>query len=171
MPKGDGSVPFYEWSDAMSVGVPLLDSDHQALVALINRLHDTLDGEEAEGEAVDVFDSLIAYLEIHLAREERVMEACNFPGLREQRDDHAGFIHHIYAVRDRYDAENGPAILGELLMFLKLWFRNHVLSKDVALRRFAEVDPRANEVAETFGPGLSDLDRAKSLGREAEPES
>ncbi len=163
-------MPFYEWSDSMSVGVPRLDSDHQALVALINRLHDAMNESEAEGVAADVFDSLIAYLEIHLAREERVMEACEFPGLREQRDDHAGFIHHIYETRDRYEAEEDPAILGELLVFLKTWFRNHVLSKDVALRRFAEADPRANEVAEIFGPGLSDMDRAKPLQPPSEPD-
>lgn len=164
-------MPFYEWSGSMSVGVPLLDSDHRALIGLINRLHDSLHGENGGRDPTEVFDSLIAYLEIHLAREERVMEACRFPGLREQRDDHAGFIHHVYEARDRYEAEADPAILGELLMYLKVWFRNHVLSKDVALRRFAEADPRANEVAETFGPGLSDMDRAQPLRPKSEPET
>lgn len=159
--KRNESVPFYEWSNSMSVGVPLIDSDHQALVGLINRLHETLG--DGGCEAAEVFDSLIAYLEIHLAREERVMEACKFPGLREQRDDHAGFINTVYEARDRYDQVADPAILAELLVYLKSWFRNHVLSKDVALRRFAAADPRANEVAEIFGPGLSDMDPAPPL--------
>ncbi len=154
----------------MSVGVPLIDSDHQALVGLINRLHESLNGGDGGGGGddgdhgvVEIFDSLIAYLEIHLAREERVMEACKFPGLREQRDDHVGFIHSVYAARDRYEEDPDPAILGELLVLLKAWFRNHVLCKDVALKRFAEADPRANEIAEMFGPGLSDMDPAPPL--------
>jgi len=156
-------MSFYEWSDSMSVGVRLLDSDHQALIPLINRLHDSLSAGTADSNPVDVFDSLIAYLEIHLAREERVMEACKFPGLRGQREDHADFIHHVYRARDRYEEEHNPAILSDVLVFFKVWYRNHVLSKDVALRRFAEADPRANEVAEIFGPGLCDMERAKSL--------
>jgi len=156
-------MSFYEWSGRMSVGVPLLDSDHQALIGVINRLHDSVDDGGDGRDPTEVFDSLIAYLEIHLAREERVMEACKFPGLREQRDEHIGFIHHVYEARDRYEAEADPAILGELLSFLKAWFRNHVLCKDVALRRFAEMDPRANEVAESFGPGLRDMDSSQPL--------
>ncbi len=154
----------------MSVGVPLLDSDHQALIGLINKLHDSLKTGGDQPEPAMVFDSLIAYLEIHLAREERVMEACKFPGLREQRDDHAGFIQHVYEARDQYEADGDPAVVGELLVFLKAWFRNHVLSKDVALRRFAEADPRANAVAESFGPGLSDMDPAPLPGPEADSE-
>ncbi len=155
----------------MSVGVPLLDSDHQALVALINRMHESLNAGDTETDPVEVFDSLIAYLEIHLAREERVMEACGFPGLREQRDDHAGFIQYIYDTRDRYETDKDPSFLVEMLEFLNAWFRNHVLSKDVALRRFAEADPRANEVAEIFGPGLSDMERAPPPVPEPELES
>ena len=156
-------MSFYEWSGRMSVGVPLLDSDHQALIGVINRLHDSVDDGGDGRDPTEVFDNLIAYLEIHLAREERVMEACKFPGLREQRDEHIGFIHHVYEARDRYEAEADPAILGEMLSFLKSWFRNHVLSKDVALRRFAETDPRANEMAKSFGPGLRDMDSSQPL--------
>lgn len=152
----------------MSVGVPLLDSDHQALIGLINKLHDSLETGDDQPEPAMVFDSLIAYLEIHLAREERVMEACKFPGLRGQREDHADFIHHVYGARERYEADNDPAILGDVLVFFKVWYRNHVLSKDVALRRFAEADPRANAVAVKFGPGLSDMDPAPPLGLDAD---
>jgi hemerythrin len=43
-------MSFYEWSEFMSVGVPLLDSDHKALIQLINQLHDALeDKEESSG--------------------------------------------------------------------------------------------------------------------------
>ncbi len=156
-------MAFYEWSDSMSVGVRLLDSDNKALIPLINKLHDSCRGGTLESDPLDIYDSLIAYLEIHLAREERVMEACKFPGLRGQREDHADFINRVYQARDQYEAEHDPAILGSVLMYFKVWYRNHVLSKDVALRRFAEADPRANEVAEIFGPGLRDMDRAKPI--------
>ena len=38
-------MPFFTWTDAMSVGVPVLDSDHKALIDLINSLHEGLGGE------------------------------------------------------------------------------------------------------------------------------
>ncbi len=32
-------MPYYLWTESMSVGIPLLDEDHKALIRLINRLH------------------------------------------------------------------------------------------------------------------------------------
>ena len=43
-------MSFFEWNDGMSVGAHLIDSDHRALIAIINELHDML--EETDG-AVD----------------------------------------------------------------------------------------------------------------------
>ena len=41
------SIMFYKWNDSMSVGVPLIDNDHRALIHLINRLHESVRAQDA----------------------------------------------------------------------------------------------------------------------------
>ena len=149
-------MPFYKWCESMSVGVALLDSDHQALIHLINRLHETLEGEEDQGVLDEIFDRLVAYVDHHFAREEMVMEACGYPLADGHREEHRRFTQEIRYVRDRY-LKGGDAGIGqELLEFLKNWLSHHILIQDMDYKTFAEGDPRANEAAERFGPGLSE---------------
>ena len=65
----------------MSVGAHLIDSDHRALIAIINELHDML--EETDG-AVDhvVFakgsKELVTYTQYHFSREESMLCAVKY---------------------------------------------------------------------------------------------
>ena len=65
-------MPFYEWSEAMSVGLPVLDSDHKALITLINTLHKELELDEEPAKLAEVFEKLVLYGDYHFAREESV---------------------------------------------------------------------------------------------------
>lgn len=145
-------MAFMEWSPAISVGVPLIDADHRAFIRLVNRLHDNVEAGAKEEDLADMFDRLIAYAEIHLAREEKVMEVCGFPNLARHAEEHAGFTHTIYALRERYAEIGDTAVFRDLLAYLKGWFETHVAGQDTALHRFAADNPQANDVAAAFGP-------------------
>ena len=149
-------MPFYQWCESMSVGVALLDSDHRALIHLINRLHEYLEREEGEAVLHEIFDKLVAYIDYHFAREEKVMEACEYPLLDGHREDHLRFTQEIQYVRDRYVKSADAEIGQELLDFLKNWLTHHILVQDMDYKTFAEGDPRANDAAPQFGPGLSE---------------
>ena len=95
-------MPFYEWSERMSVGVAELDSDHQALIQLINRLHDALENNEGRLALDQIFESLAVYIETHFAHEEQVMEACGYPEISEHKKEHLKFTRNIHYIRDRY---------------------------------------------------------------------
>jgi hemerythrin len=123
-------MAFYEWTETMSVGVDLFDSDHKALIGLINRLHESLEGDEP-APLGEIFDTLIAYAELHFAREEK------------------GF-------RERYPGGSDPARTGELLDYLKLWLNHHILIQDMAYKPYAAGDREVERVARSFGPGLAD---------------
>ena len=155
-------MSFYEWSKAMSVGVELIDSDHQALIDLINRLHQAASGESSEQSMRDVFDSLIAYTEIHFCREEKVMQACGFPGLATHHDDHAEFTGRVYEIRKKLQSGDESPITNELFEYLKGWLNAHILIQDMAYKPYASGNSRAADVARSFGPGLferpSDID-------------
>ena len=162
-------MPFYEWSESMSVGVPLIDSDHRALIDLINRLHDALEYGAGPSDMDQVFQSLVAYIEFHFAREEAVLAACGYPSLAEHQAEHDRFTADMRYTRDRYFS-GGEAGLGpHLLAFLKDWLNNHILVEDMAYRPFLEDVAKVERAALRFGPGLSDPDPTPPPPRPAGP--
>ncbi len=149
-------MPFYQWCESMSVGVALLDSDHQAMIHLINRLHEYLETEEEPAVLDETFDRLVAYIDYHFAREEKVMEACDYPSADDHREEHLRFTQQVRYVRDRY-VKGGDARIGQdLLDFLKNWLTHHILVQDMEYKPHTAGDPRAIDAAQRFGPGLSE---------------
>ena len=149
-------MAFYEWTEAMSVGVDLIDSDHKALIDLINRLHEGMSGEAGDAAMQDVFDTLIAYTEIHFAREEKVMQACDFPALPTHVDEHVDFTRRVYDIREKFLAGGESPVTQELLDYLKNWLNAHILIQDMAYMPYAKGKPKVAGIARSFGPGLSE---------------
>ena len=135
--------------------VDVLDSDHKALIALINRLHDDLEAGRA-APLEPVLDRLIAYVEFHFAREERVMEACCFPGLDFHREEHEAFAQQVDEARRRLARDGPAAVTVDLLDYLKGWLNAHILIQDKAYQPHVENNPAVEAAADALGPGLSD---------------
>jgi hemerythrin-like metal-binding protein len=153
-------MPFYQWSETMSVGVALLDSDHKALIATINQLHRAVQ-EGDEPEILDqIFDALVAYVEHHFAREEEVMTACGYPAAAAHKTEHLRFAQDMHYTRDRYFRGEEAAIGRELLDYLKDWLNRHILIEDMAYRPYVEGRRQVVQVAEALGPGLFERDAA-----------
>lgn len=147
---------FYEWNESMSVGVPLIDNDHKALIHLINRLHENV----SAGGTYDVLDNLLDrladYIDIHFTREERVLEACAYPEIEGHKIEHTEFINYVKGLRNEFTAETSPELAGDLAEYLKDWLSHHILIQDMAYRPCAEGNADATRIAEAFGPGLFD---------------
>ena len=149
-------MPFYKWSEAMSVGLPVLDSDHKALIDLINSLHNELVLDEDSTKFDEFFEQLVIYIDYHFAREERVMQACDYPAFEAHREEHRQLAQEMHHIRDRYIRGGETRIGQELLTFLKNWLNHHILIQDMDYKNHTERNARASEAAESFGPGLSD---------------
>lgn len=153
-------MSFYKWSESMSVGVPLLDSDHQALIQLINQLHNALEDEDELSVLDQIFENLVVYVELHFEREEQVMEACGYPAIAEHKEEHLCFFENMRYMHDRYFNAEGAGVGRELLVYLKDWLNHHILIQDMAYKPYAEDNDLADEVARIFGLGLLELNRA-----------
>ncbi len=84
----------FTWTANMSVGSETIDSDHRALIELINRVGDIATGK-GSAEIGDVLDGLIAYIEFHFAYEEKMMMAAGYAGVERHAAEHASFTDHI----------------------------------------------------------------------------
>ncbi len=79
------------WTSAMSVGVPELDEDHRVLIRIINQLAESEKNRNHAGILRQSLYSLLRYVEFHFAREERVLAACDFPGMTHHKQEHRAF--------------------------------------------------------------------------------
>lgn len=148
-----------DWTDAMSVGAPLIDSDHRALIAIVNGLHDALERDGAPtGPALGaLFRKLVIYTQYHFSREESMMQACRYPGTRDHAVEHGGFVQFVYDIRNRLARAEEHSDLAEVLDYLKAWLTHHILVVDAAYRPFLAGSQPATEAGWRFGPGLAEV--------------
>lgn len=140
-------MAIYEWSKFMSVGVEELDSDHKAIICLINRLHDSLQSGPESVDLGEIFDSLIAYIEWHFARGEEIMEASGYPGVANHRAEHVAFARYIFKARDSYRGGANPAMARGLLDYLWNWIERHILILDKPYRPYVVDNPTTSRLA------------------------
>lgn len=140
------------WSEAMSVGVPRLDSDHRVLIGLINHL-DRAVARRFESRVViaEVLDALIAYTRFHFDREERVMAVCGYPETETHHHEHAELTREVMDFVNRFESDPTAVTHQEMLVFLTEWLNHHILLQDKAYRPFVENRPEATEAAESYG--------------------
>lgn len=120
---------FIVWNDTFRVGHELMDQQHKALFALINRLHQEMRHKADSIQLGQTLQELRMYGEEHLASEEALMARLKFPDLEAHQD-----VHHLY--RNKIAAFQGELVrVGEslafdLLRFLRQWWTNHILELD-----------------------------------------
>lgn len=121
------------WKNEYSVGVDLLDRQHQGLIALINRLTDVEDDSAGMNR---VFDELKIYVKEHFAAEERMLKNAGYPDLKAHHKEHKNFEQWLSAVHQAYSmGATSPAQMAETInAFLRDWLVNHILSSDMAYK-------------------------------------
>lgn len=141
------------WTERMRVGVDALDEDHKMLIRIINQLDAGTGSGAADNVVRQCLVALRRYAEFHFAREERVLTACDVPGMEEHKGEHKNFIAWMQGVADRFEKDPEEAtvhIRDELLDYLRNWLTHHILIVDMEYRPFVEGKAKAREAAESF---------------------
>ncbi len=80
-----------ELTEDIKTGVEEMYRDHQRLVELLNKVYELL-REGKSSEAEEFFSKeLVAWVEHHLAREERFMQAIGYPEFERHKKAHENF--------------------------------------------------------------------------------
>ncbi len=146
-------MPLMTWTSAMSVGLPELDEDHRVLIRIINQLAESEKNEDHVSVLRQSLYSLLRYAEFHFAREEKVLTACEFPGMTHHKGEHRTFTAHMRKLAAALDDDELPAVEivnQELLTYLKDWLNHHILIEDMSYRKLVELNPAAREAAKNF---------------------
>ena len=125
-------MPFVEWTDDFSVGVPEIDRDHQTLLGLLNDLYDAVEsgvGHEALGR---VLDGLALYVSYHFAHEEGLFLRANYPGYERHRKQHLALTDTVKEIYTEFQSGQADTLPQQVLDFLKTWLYEHIMGADRA---------------------------------------
>lgn len=148
------------WSEMMSVGVPVLDADHKTLIGLINNLHRSVGDDEEYATLGSVLKALEDYANHHFAREERVMQACRYPSVAAHSRMHSRLAAQVTAIKDSYDGDRTTVRAKECLDFLHKWLIEHICSTDMDYRSWVVGHADAVSAAESLSLTGSRADSA-----------
>lgn len=121
------------WKEEYSVGDPIIDAQHQQLIATMNQLSELLtSGADRLDEASSIFAQLAVYVLDHFGYEEQRMAACAYPPaeLAAHKATHAGLVRQVREFQKRVGNGDREA-LHDLLPFLTgTWLTEHICHTD-----------------------------------------
>lgn len=123
------------WRDDYRVGVPLIDTEHQYLIGLINEFHDKHASRVTRPLAMSVLNKLVSYAEQHFQHEEALMDEIGFPRLAHQQELHEQLYSSIFVLNEELSQEHAIAD-GKTMRFLRHWLLDHILDEDMAIGNF-----------------------------------
>ena len=123
-----------KWSNAFSVGVKIIDSQHMHLVSIMNNLCNAMDrGQEMKVINV-VLSELTEYAEIHFKTEEKYFHEFNYEKTEEHEAQHKEFAYKIESLKKDLK-EGSKNVTADTVSFLGKWFAEHVNDYD---RKYVE---------------------------------
>jgi hemerythrin len=123
------------WTDKMNIGVEPLDDHHKTIVRLMLEVKAEVDGTKHSGSVREILEALTSYSKYHFLAEERIMFEKTFPHLDQQRIDHKWFIERLEEIAAAYTSDDA-VFKHDLFEYLKDWFINHILTRDILLRDY-----------------------------------
>ena len=100
------------WSDALNIGIPEIDSQHQGLVDTINELWEAIVRKAEESDVARILDELQRYVVSHFTAEEALMRVQGYPRFEEHREEHRAFQARIAEARSKADTTHALSVLG-----------------------------------------------------------
>lgn len=128
-------MAFINWSDSLSVGVTLFDDDHKKLVALANKLHESITVGAQQTVLAPILKELVNYTVFHFGHEEGMMLQYAYPEYQNHKKEHDALV---AKVQDYYDQvmQGKTSISLSLIGFLKDWLVNHIMGSDKQYNEF-----------------------------------
>ena len=125
-------MAFIEWDMSYSVGVKMIDGQHQKLFALINNFYESAKMKTENLEPVDAaLQDLFSYVDFHFKTEEEYFNKFGYEKIEEHKKQHKFYEDKIKDLNERYQkTKNEKEISEEIISFIKEWISNHIKISD-----------------------------------------
>jgi len=118
-----------QWDYRLETGDALIDSQHQALVEALNRLHSAMLEESGRSEVGSTLKFLSDYTVSHFRMEEEMMDRHSYPGASSHRKIHVDLISSLKELVAGFQRDS-TALTIATMIFLEEWLTNHFLGED-----------------------------------------
>jgi hemerythrin-like metal-binding protein len=133
--QGDSLI---EWKSDLSVDHDSIDTEHQALIKVINDLYRSVRSAADKLVIEETFNEMRRYTETHFANEERMMTEASYPELEKHRKQHHSFVRRLDEVFAEYQSGTDSAGVS-LMSLLAAWWTAHINTTDKALGQYLNV--------------------------------
>lgn len=120
-------MSYLQWSDDLSTGIAVIDSQHKRIIHYINQLEDARALNEPD-LVYEVLIHLTDYTLSHFAFEESLMEDADYVGAEVHAKTHDSFREKIKSYTERHKA--GEDVAEELSKLLNVWLIEHIANDD-----------------------------------------
>ncbi len=130
----------FEWKRDMSVGEDKIDTQHQGLLAQINKIIDTLVLGVDSKEIAEAFSFFEKYIENHFSYEEHYMKIHNYPEFEEHKKKHEDFSEKYFKFKDKFNKGeiDSNQLIMEIETYLGGWWIGHIGKEDKKYHNFID---------------------------------
>lgn len=118
------------WDEKYAVGEALIDSQHQGLFDLANKLVDS----NNQGELTNNVMQLFCCVRQHFDHEQAVMKQAGYPGYLEHVAMHDSLVAQLSEISD--DICNNRWQVSDLQKFMSRWLLGDIVEQDTKLARY-----------------------------------
>ena len=130
-----------EWNSEFNLGIEEIDSEHRALVALINALHDAMSAGAGRADVVDGISEIYTLVATHFAREEAFMRETRYMAYAEHKEDHEVLLDDLREILDEVGS-GGEYAEARLSADLQYWFSEQFRTHDARLHQHGRDEER-----------------------------
>ncbi len=122
-------MPFFQWSEGFSVGVPKLDEQHKQLIDMINGIQ----GSHDQTVAADTVKKMFDYAALHFQDEEALLRQVHYRELGNQIREHKAFLDKAVTFSGQPFASAQDS--QQLALYLRGWLSHHILEVDMKYKQ------------------------------------
>ncbi len=128
------------FDDSLKTGNELIDTQHQELIARVNKLTEECKPGTEKTVAAITLGFLMDYTNKHFADEEKLQADCNYPLLDAHKAQHEKFVKQVHDLDDMLVEEEGPseAFVEAVKKNVVDWLLNHICVWDKQVAQFVK---------------------------------
>lgn len=121
----------FAWSDAYSVGHPILDSQHRKLLELCSRIDRLPVAEDPtyQEKIGNLVHFISEYARVHFDTEEKLLRQINYPERAGHEKEHQAYYAQVTHLEKAL--HEGAIDTEQLKRFLHDWWISHILTSDM----------------------------------------
>lgn len=123
------------WSNKLSVGNAIIDSEHRNLIVMVNSIEATFKARDGSALSQEL-EQVEYWLCAHFRNEERIASAVGFDFARNKLE-HQNLLKELHRMRDELNAMHGiwpDKVAKQYYQHLCDWIANHVIEEDMLMK-------------------------------------